>query len=110
MGLFADSALVYVKTMDGQLLGISPKVDTMQIAWKSSLQLPYELCPSAIVESKGNVYVSTHSGIIFAVDRKSGNTKWKYKVSNCLVNSALPVGDNVYISTMDGKVCCLQNE
>lgn len=110
MGLSADSTLVYVKTMDGQLLGISPKADTMQIAWQSSLQLPYELSPSAIVESKGNVYVPTHSGIIFTVDRKGGDIKWKYKISNCLVNSALPVGDNVYVSTMDGKVCCLRNE
>jgi outer membrane protein assembly factor BamB/predicted MPP superfamily phosphohydrolase len=109
MGLSTDSTLVYVKTMDGQLLGISTTANEMQIAWTSSLQLPYELCPSAIVENKGIVYVPTHSGIIYAVDRKGGDVLWKYKVSNCLVNSPLPFGDDVYVSTMDGKVSCMRN-
>lgn len=109
MGLSADSSLVYVKTMDGQLLGMSTKADSMQVAWKSSLQLPYELCPSAIVENKGTVYVPTHSGIIYAIDRKSGDTLWKYKVSNCLMNAVLPNNNDVYVSTMDGKVICLRN-
>lgn len=109
MGLSADSAIVYVKIMDGRLLGISTQADTMQVAWKASLQLPYELCPSAIVEQQGVVYVPTHSGIAYAVDRKSGDVLWKYKVSNCLMNPILPTDQAVYISTMDGKVSCLQN-
>jgi len=109
MGLSTDSALVYGKTMDGQLLGISTKADTLQIAWKSSLQLPYELDPSAIVEDQGVIYVPTHSGVAYAVDRKSGNVLWKYKVSNCLMNSILPLNNTVYVSTMDGKVNCLQS-
>jgi outer membrane protein assembly factor BamB/predicted MPP superfamily phosphohydrolase len=104
MGLSKDSSLVYVKTMDGNLLGISTKADTMQVAWRSSLQMPYELCPSAIVENNGVVYVPTHSGTVHAVDRKSGDLIWSYKVSNCLVNPILPVNNDVYVSTMDGVV------
>lgn len=109
MGLSADSALVYVKTMDGHLLGISATADTMQVAWKAKLQLPYELCPSAIVESKGTVYLPTHSGIIYAINRRDGDVRWKYKISNCLVNTALPDNRDVYVSTMDGKVCLLRS-
>ncbi|MFA6083981.1 PQQ-binding-like beta-propeller repeat protein [Mucilaginibacter sp.] len=109
MGLSTDSALVYVKIMDGRLLGISTQADSMQISWKSSLQLPYELCPSAIIEHRGVVYVPTHSGIAYAIDRKSGDVIWKYKVSNCLMNSILPTDRAVYISTMDGKVSSLQS-
>ncbi|QEM10758.1 PQQ-binding-like beta-propeller repeat protein [Mucilaginibacter rubeus] len=108
MGISADSALVYVKIMDGQLLGISTKGDSMQIAWTANLQLPYELCPSAIVEDAGVVYVPTHSGIAYAVDRNNGNVLWKYKVSNCLVNPILPYKNTVYVSTTDGKVDALQ--
>ncbi|WPU92699.1 PQQ-binding-like beta-propeller repeat protein [Mucilaginibacter sabulilitoris] len=108
MGLSGDSSLVYAKTMDGQLLGISTKTDSLQIAWKASLQLPYELAPSAIVEDEGVIYVPTHSGIAYAVDRQSGNVLWKHKVSNCLVNPILPFHKTVYVSTMDGKIDCLQ--
>jgi outer membrane protein assembly factor BamB/predicted MPP superfamily phosphohydrolase len=109
MGLSADGSFVYVKTMNGQLLGVSTKADRMQVIWTSSLQLPYELCPSPIVERNGVVYVPTHSGKIYAVDRKSGDVRWSYKLSNALINPVLPSRHDVYISTMDGKVMCLRN-
>ena len=108
MGLSADSALVYLKTMDGQLMGISTKADSMQVAWRSSIQLPYELDPSAIVEDNGIIYVPSHSGTIYAVKRKDGNLLWKYKLSNSLINPVLPAGANIFLSAMDGKVACLQ--
>jgi outer membrane protein assembly factor BamB len=75
MGVSSDGSLIYVKTMDGNLLGISSLADSMQVAWKSTLQLPYELCPSAIVEDKGVVFVPTHSGIAKAA-KLFGNIKF----------------------------------
>jgi outer membrane protein assembly factor BamB len=109
IGLSADKALVYIKTMDGQLYGVSTKADSMQIAWKSELQLPYELNPSALVESKGVVYVPTHAGLVCAVDRQSGKVLWQYKNSNCLLNPILPTGKNkVILSSMDGKLTFLE--
>ncbi len=109
MGLSTDNSLVYVKTMDGQLYGVSTTADSMQISWKSALQLPYELDPSAIIESKGVVYVPTHSGLACAVDRKSGTVLWQYKASNALLNPIIPIDKNkVLLSTMDGKLICLE--
>ncbi|TCD28795.1 metallophosphoesterase [Pedobacter psychrodurus] len=107
MGLSSDSLLIYVKTMDGNLLGISASAPEMEVAWKSALQLPYELCPSAIVEDKGVVYVPSQSGVVYGIDRISGTVTWKYKVSNCLVNPVLPSGNQVYVSATDGAVVCL---
>ena len=109
MGLSSDSSLVYVKTMDGQLYGVSTTADSMLLSWKSSLQLPYELAPSAIVESDEIVYVPSHSGMACAIDRRSGKVLWKYKISNCLVNMIMPIKRNkVVVSTMDGKIACLK--
>ncbi|WP_229970808.1 outer membrane protein assembly factor BamB family protein [Pontibacter harenae] len=109
MGMSADSALVYVKTMDGQVYGVSTIADSMQIDWKSKLQLPYELVPSAIVESNGIVYVPSHSGMASAIDRRSGEVLWKYKVSNGLMNPIMPLDKKrVVVSTMDGKIACLE--
>ncbi|MCD8540415.1 MAG: PQQ-like beta-propeller repeat protein [Leadbetterella sp.] len=48
MGLSADGRYVYVKTMDGNLYGISTSAPVMDLSWKSALQLPYELTPSAM--------------------------------------------------------------
>jgi outer membrane protein assembly factor BamB/predicted phosphodiesterase len=109
MGLSADGALVYVKTMDGQLFGVSTTAGALQVDWKSALALPYELAPSAIVEKNGIVYVPTHSGMACAVDRQNGKVLWRYKSSNSLMNPIMPLGKNrVIVSTMDGKIACLE--
>lgn len=109
MGLSTDSALVYVKTMDGQLCGISTTAGSMTVSWKSTLQLPYELAPSAVVEDNGVIYVPTHSGMACAVDRQTGDVIWEHKISNCLVNTIMSYKMNrVVVSTMDGKIVCLK--
>ncbi|MBS7566985.1 PQQ-binding-like beta-propeller repeat protein [Mucilaginibacter sp. Bleaf8] len=108
MGISADSAIVYVKTMDGQVLGVDTRADSMQISWKSTLQLPYEICPSAIVENAGMIYIPTNSGIIYAVHRNTGACRWKYKQSNCLVNPVTATGKDVFVSTMNGKVAYIK--
>ncbi|WP_299823753.1 PQQ-binding-like beta-propeller repeat protein [uncultured Pontibacter sp.] len=109
MGLSTDSSLVFVKTMDGELYGVSTAADTMQIAWKSELKLPYELAPSAIVENENIVFVPSHSGLASAIDRRTGKVIWKYKSSNSLMNPIMPLGKNrVVLSTMDGKITCLE--
>lgn len=105
MGISADANLVYVKTMDGQLFGVSAKADSLQIGLNTALKLPYELSPSEIVESKGRIYVPSNSGLATAIDRKSGRLIWQYKSSNALVNPMLPFGkSSVLMSTMDGKI------
>ena len=108
MGLSTDSSLVYVKTMDGQLHGVSSTADSMQLAWKTDLQLPYELSPSAIVEKGQVVFVPSHAGLASAIDRKTGKVLWQYKISNSLLNPLMPIGKNkVIVSSMDGTITCL---
>ena len=109
MGLSADSALVYVKTMDGLLIGVSATASSLQISWQSPVQLGYELSPTALLENEGVVYVPTHSGTVWALDRKEGRLLWKYKASNCMVNGILPIEDHkLVISTMDGRLTCVR--
>lgn len=109
MGISNDGKLVYVKTMDGQVYGVSTSANALQVDWKSTLQLPYELAPSAIVEHNKVVLVPSHSGLVSALDRQSGEVLWKYKSSNSLMNPVMPLGKNrVVVSTMDGKIACLE--
>lgn len=108
IGLSEDGKLVYVKTMDGQVFGVSTAADTMQIDWISELKLPYELTPSAISSDQGLVFVPSHSGMISGLDRSTGKLAWQYKVSNAMVNPMLPLKrQRLVASTMDGKVVCL---
>lgn len=105
MGLAADSQYVYVKTMDGNVYGMSTTADGMEVAWTSELQLPYELTPSAIATNDEQVFVPSHSGLLSALDGLTGDVLWQYKISNGMINPILPMGrQQVVASTMDGKI------
>jgi len=109
MGLSADSAVVFVKTMEGNVYGISTSVDTLQPVWKSEVSLGYEICPTTIVEKNNIVFVPTQSGTTVALDRLSGDVLWKHKVSNGLITNLQPLdGKEILVATMDGKVSLLK--
>src|SRR5699024_10008048 len=108
MGVSEDSTLIYVKTMEGEVYGVSTLADSMKISWRSDAELGYEICPTPIIEENGFVFVPTQSGLICALNRATGKVIWQHKVSNCLVSSITPLDNNrVVVSTMDGRVTCL---
>ncbi|WP_245957515.1 outer membrane protein assembly factor BamB family protein [Chitinophaga flava] len=108
IGLSADSSQTFIKTMEGNLYGVSATADTMQVLWQSPIAMGYELNPAAPVERDGVIFTPTHSGVVYAVNRNDYTLLWKHKLSNCLVNAVLPIGNRkVLVSTMDGKLACI---
>jgi outer membrane protein assembly factor BamB/predicted MPP superfamily phosphohydrolase len=109
MGLSEDGKFVYVKTMDGNVFGISTTSDFMDIKWKSTLQLPYELTPTALLASDQVVFVPSHAGLLSAVQASSGDVLWQYKISNAMINPMTTIsGRKMVASTMDGKIVMLK--
>jgi outer membrane protein assembly factor BamB/predicted phosphodiesterase len=109
MGLSADSAVVYVKTTEGKLYGISTTETGMKAVFNVNLQLGYDICAAPIEESKGVIYIPSNAGIACAAEKQSGKLLWKHKVSNSNITSILPFeGDKVIVTTIDGKISCLQ--
>ncbi|MCT1532264.1 PQQ-binding-like beta-propeller repeat protein [Sphingobacterium daejeonense] len=107
MGLSMDKKLVLAKTMDGELIGVPNNADNMDISWKAKLKLPYELAPTAIYSNSKYIFVPSDKGLLTAVDSKSGETAWQYKISNGMINPPLVLKDRVVVSTMDGKIVML---
>ena len=108
MGLSLDSSLVYAKTMDGFVIGISTTADTMIVKWTSQTQLGYELAPTPIVENKSAVFIPSDKGVVTAVSRLNGNILWKHKISNSLITGILPISQHqVVVATMDGRITLL---
>ncbi|HKZ67660.1 MAG TPA: PQQ-binding-like beta-propeller repeat protein [Chitinophagaceae bacterium] len=109
MGLSKDSSVVFVKTMDGNVHGISTTANEMSPVWKGDVYLGYEISPTAIVENNDIVFVPTQSGVTVALNRKDGKVLWKHKTSNGLITNLLPVAKNkLLVTTMDGKVSLLE--
>jgi len=109
MGLSADSSLVFVKTTDGKLCGISTTAGEMQTVFNLNLKLGYDICATPVVEYKEVIYVPSNAGVVSAVDRPTEKLIWKHKVSNSNITSVTPLNHNrVLVSTVDGKITCLQ--
>jgi outer membrane protein assembly factor BamB/predicted phosphohydrolase len=108
MGMSRDSALVYAKTMDGDLIGVSATADSMQITWRAGKLFGYEIAPTAITTFDNVVYVPSDKGLIAAVNSSDGSVIWKHKISNSMISNVKPIGDRkVVVVSMDGKVVCL---
>jgi outer membrane protein assembly factor BamB len=109
LGMSNDSSLVYAKTMDGDVIGVSTRADTMQITWRAKADLGYEIAPTAIVESNNVVYIPSDDGMVTAAARTDGKILWKHKVSNALITNILPLNANeIIVTSMDGKITCLK--
>lgn len=91
MGISADSSMIYVKTMDGDVLGISTTAPDMTVIWKGDYNLGYEISPTEIIEHKGVVFVPTQSGQIVAYSRQTGDLLARYKGGVGLVTSIIPI-------------------
>ncbi|NSL91158.1 PQQ-binding-like beta-propeller repeat protein [Chitinophaga sp. Mgbs1] len=108
-GLSADSSEVFIKTMDGGLYGVSATADTLQLNWQASLNMGYELNPASPIAFNHLIFIPTHSGVLYAVNSKDHTLSWKHKISNCLINTIVPLTKNtILVSTMDGKVTCVE--
>lgn len=107
MGLSHDKKHVYAKTMDGEVIAVPVHADKMDVVWKSKLKLPYELAPTALQSNRHLIFVPSDKGLFSAVDNKSGEVKWQYKISNGMINPPLLSKNSVIVSTMDGKIVML---
>ncbi len=109
MGLSADSTLVFAKTMEGDIIGVSVYGNEPEIKWKADTNIGYDIAPSVIMEYDGIVYVPTDKGFIYAFTRETGKLLWAHRISACLINQVLPVNSHDVICTsMDGVITRLR--
>lgn len=111
IGLSADGTMVYGKTMNDSVVSFSTVGDTPKEIWSSNVGFGYEHAPSMPLESNGTVFGGTCSGLVYAVDAKTGALKWKYKIGNSLVNTVLPLSaKEVAVTSSDGTVAVITSK
>ncbi len=110
IGISMNGNLVYIKNMnEGNVDAFYTKPSEQKLAWECKTDLGYEIGPSPIVESNKYIFVPTASGVVVAIEKRTHAVAWKYKVSNALLNSVLPVGKNhLLVSVLDGQIVCLK--
>ena len=108
IGMSEDGKTIFAKTMNDSVVCYSTEENTPKEVWASNAGFGYEHAPSMPLESQGTVYGGTCSGLVYALDAKSGKLKWKYKIGNSLVNTVLPLSaKEVAVTSSDGTIVIL---
>lgn len=111
IGISEDGKLIYGKTMQDTVVAFYTNKEKPQLAWKMHVGYGYEHSPSMLIEKNGRVYFGTRNGVVYCIDPFTQKIVWAYKIDNSMVNT-VNVLDNkrIIASTMDGKVCLLQEQ
>jgi outer membrane protein assembly factor BamB/predicted phosphodiesterase len=110
IGISEDGRLVYGKTMQDTVVAYYTGREK-NIAWKISAGYGYEHAPSMLIEKAGKIFFGTRNGIVYAIGRDGAGVLWRHKIDNSMVNTvSVPAAGTVIASTMDGKICLLQED
>jgi outer membrane protein assembly factor BamB len=111
IGISNDGKLIYGKTMQDTVVAFYTNKDKPELAWKMNVGYGYEHSPSMLIEKNGKVYFGTRNGVVYCIDPATQKIVWAYKIDNSMVNTVNVLNNSqVIASTMDGKVCLLQEQ
>ncbi len=110
LGLSSDGTRLFAKTMNDSLVCYSALSDHPEEIWASAIGYGYDHAPSQDLESRGTVYGSTSSGLIFAVSAADGSILWQHKIGESLVNTVMPVKGGVVATSTDGTVILISDK
>ncbi|GLK49707.1 outer membrane protein assembly factor BamB [Brevundimonas intermedia] len=95
---FASGQLVALSALNGQTLWEQTLSRTSRTSALSEVR---DVAGRPVI-SRGMVYGVSHSGVLSALDLRSGQPKWQLPVTG--VNAPLPVGDVVYAVSKSGEL------
>ncbi|WOB77290.1 PQQ-binding-like beta-propeller repeat protein [Brevundimonas nasdae] len=95
---FASGQLVALSVLNGQAVW----EETLSRTSRTSALSEVRDVAGRPVISRGMVYGVSHSGVMSALDLRSGQPKWQLPVTG--VNAPLPVGDAVFVVSKSGQL------
>lgn len=112
IGISENKKIVFIKNVtEGKIIGFDTSVNEQKPVWECNAELGYEISPTPIIEKNGIVFAATTNGQIIAIEKKSEKVKWKYKISNTLINSIQPISKSeLIVTTFDGKIVCIKHQ
>lgn len=109
IGLSTDSAYVYGKTMNDNIVAYKTTATYEGIAFNINVGYGYEHTPSDLIEKEGKLFFGTRNGVIYCIDLKNKSTLWAHKIDNSMVNTFKVIdATTVVVSTMDGVITLLK--
>lgn len=101
---FASGQLVALSAVNGQEVWDHTLSRTSRTSALSEIR---DVAGRPVI-SRGVVYGVSHSGVLAALDLRSGQPKWELPVAG--VNAPLPVGDVVYVVSKSGQLITVSRD
>ena len=101
---FASGELVALQTSNGNGLWTA----VLSKSNRNSALSEIRDIPGRPVVYKGDVFAVSHSGLLAAIDLRTGETRWTLPVTS--ITTPWPVGDVVYVTDTSGNVICIARE
>jgi len=101
---FASGELVALQTSNGNGLWTA----VLSKSNRNSALSEIRDIPGRPVVYKGDVYAVSHSGLLAAIDLRTGETRWTLPVTS--ITTPWPVGDVVYVTDTSGEVICISRQ
>ncbi|WP_426022951.1 PQQ-binding-like beta-propeller repeat protein [Brevundimonas sp. PWP3-1b1] len=101
---FASGQLVALSALNGQAVW----EETLSRTSRTSALSEVRDVAGRPVISRGMVYGVSHSGVLSALDLRSGQPKWQLPVTG--VNAPLPVGDAVFVVSKSGQLITVNRD
>jgi len=108
LGGDAQNNWLVAKTMQDSVIVWHTKNERPEVLLRLSGNYGQDFSPSMPVFQRETAYFGTTYGRVYAVDIKQKKIKWRYQVSNDMVNTPQPLGkDKIVVTSVDGKVTVL---
>ena len=95
--------------MEDTLFAFSSQTASPELIWATSCGYGYDIDPSMPIEKDGIIFFGTKNGFLFAVDSKTRELKFQYRVGVTVVNTVTPIdAHRVVLTDMDGRVMLVE--
>lgn len=109
IGISTDGEQLYLRGMTDTLYCVSTSASTPTLLWKADCKYGFDSNPSMPMEKDGVVFFGSKSGIVSALDAKTGAIRWQYDTGKARTNTVTPLdAKGVVVTTMDGDVLYLR--
>jgi outer membrane protein assembly factor BamB len=111
IGISEDGNTIHTRCMRDTVLAYSAKGDKPELIWVKDVKFGYDIDPSMTIEREGIAYFGTKNGFVYALDAKTGETKWIHRAGTGLINTVCPLNSgNAVVSNMDGSIIYLEKK
>jgi outer membrane protein assembly factor BamB/predicted MPP superfamily phosphohydrolase len=110
IGMAEDGQTIYARCMRDTLLAFDSNASMPELVWATPCGYGYDIDPAMPIEKNGVIYFGTKNGFLFAIDSRSGQVNYQYRVGVTVVNTVTPINNKqVVLTDMDGRIIMIEN-